>query len=175
MNISSRRQRILLYTLRFVLLAGLCMTAWILYGMDADPTALLAGVVFSVLAAAFSYKTFFSSDFLHRRRASRRLDLLPWYLVILLVQSYRSSLLLLWQMFTRRYTPRVVRIRTRLRSPLAKVMLANSISVIPGTLSMWMTGSHIYVHCFDMQTSHSIAAGRAIKQRQEALLQRIFG
>lgn len=160
---------------RFLLLFALSYGAWLLFSLTTEPTALAAGAVFALLTALFSYSTFFSPSFTHSRRRIPRLDLMLVYLLVLLVQSYLSSFTLIRGMLTGTYAPKIVRIRTRLQSSFGRILLANTISMIPGTLSMWMRDRHIYVHCFDIPTTHSIAAGRRIKQRQEHLLLRIFG
>ncbi|MFW5800890.1 MAG: Na+/H+ antiporter subunit E [Spirochaeta sp.] len=165
----------IIHSLRYLWLVSLCAGSWMLFSQDLETPAIVLGCIFSAMAAGFTYHLFFSQHFQHSRKRILRLDLLVWYFVILLIQSYISSAVLIYRMLTGRYNSRVVRIRTRLKSSLGKVLLANTISMIPGTLSMWMDGRHIYVHCFDISTTHSIDAGRQIKDRQEHLLARIFG
>lgn len=45
--------------------------------------------------------------------------------------------------------PAVVEVRTGLRSPLGKLLLANSITLTPGTLSVDVAGDRILVHWID--------------------------
>ena len=42
--------------------------------------------------------------------------------------------------------PAIVKVRTRLRHPVARLLLANSITLTPGTLSVELQGEWIYVH-----------------------------
>ena len=70
--------------------------------------------------------------------------------------------------------PGVIRIKTKIRSDIGRTLLANSISLLPGTLSLWMEGPYIYVHWYSRKTINSIHAGRIIKNRLEKLLLRIF-
>lgn len=45
--------------------------------------------------------------------------------------------------------PALVEVQTRLRSPLGRLVLANSITLTPGTLSVDIRGDHILVHWID--------------------------
>lgn len=45
--------------------------------------------------------------------------------------------------------PALVEVRTRLRSPLGRLVLANSITLTPGTLSVDIRDDHIQVHWVD--------------------------
>lgn len=78
-------------------------------------------------------------------------------------------------MFTGRYEPGIVRLRTRLRSRLGQTLLANSINLVPGTITLWTRDRRLYVHWFNVASRHSIHAGRLIKDRIERLLERTVG
>lgn len=43
--------------------------------------------------------------------------------------------------------PGIVKVRTRLKSPMGRLLLANSITLTPGTLSVEMADDWLYVHC----------------------------
>lgn len=70
--------------------------------------------------------------------------------------------------------PRIVRVRTRLKNPTARLLLALSITLTPGTLTVDMAGPYIYVHWLQAATTHTIRAGDLIKGDMERLLARMF-
>ncbi|MCI8743853.1 MAG: Na+/H+ antiporter subunit E [Lachnospiraceae bacterium] len=47
--------------------------------------------------------------------------------------------------------PAVVYFDTRLRSGIARVMLADSITLTPGTITVSLEGNHYCVHCLDRE------------------------
>lgn len=161
--------------LRILFGVAIGMVWWLVLTQDADGLSLAGAAALSLAAVAFAGPVIFEDRLLGETRGLLRLDLFVLYLLTLLLQSYVASAEMIWRMLARRYDPGIVRIRTRLQSPLGRAMLANSISLIPGTLSLWMKGRHLYVHWFDARTSHTVKAGHLIMQRPEQLLERVFG
>ncbi len=45
--------------------------------------------------------------------------------------------------------PVIVRIRTKLQSKTARVLLANSITLTPGTITVALEGDELTIHCLD--------------------------
>ena len=70
--------------------------------------------------------------------------------------------------------PGIVKIKTSLKTDSAKAMLANSLSLIPGTLTVDICGEYLYVHWIDVKTKDVRAAGRIIAGRLERLLKEAF-
>jgi multicomponent Na+:H+ antiporter subunit E len=56
--------------------------------------------------------------------------------------------------------PCSVRFRTELRSPLARTTLTNSISLVPGTLTVDIEGSEILVHALSPHQVDDLVSGR---------------
>jgi multicomponent Na+:H+ antiporter subunit E len=64
--------------------------------------------------------------------------------------------------------PAVVEVETRLKSPLGRMLLANSITLTPGTLSIDIQGDRILVHWIDCPPGTDLkAATRAISETFE--------
>lgn len=71
--------------------------------------------------------------------------------------------------------PGIVRIRTSLRNRAAITMLANSITLTPGTLTVQATDEgYLYIHWIEVKTADEEEAGRMIAGKFEYLLSRIF-
>ena len=71
--------------------------------------------------------------------------------------------------------PGIVSVRTRLSSPLGRIVLANSITLTPGTLSVEMKGDILYVHWIDVATTDREEATAEIVSGFEKYLEVIFG
>lgn len=158
----------------FLLLWGSGMVLWLLFSQDFAIFALLAGLALSFLASLFMIPHYRHSLRSGSVRIPLRLDLFVAYFLYLVIQSYVSSFMLIRLMLSRRYTPGIIRVRTRLRSRIGQTMLANTITLIPGTLSVWINRNHIYVHWFDRKSRHRIEAGKLIVRPIEALLEKLF-
>jgi len=68
----------------------------------------------------------------------------------------------------------VVMIKTDIKSDLGIVLLANSITLTPGTITIDIKGEHLYVHWLYARTTHFEYAAELIKGRFEYWLGRIF-
>lgn len=161
--------------LRTSVLAVLCFLGWLAVTRDFHPWSLVGAAAFSVVAAVFSSPFFFEQNPMEVARPFWRVDLLILLGLSLLLQGYVASVELIWRMLTGRYRPGVVRIRTRLRSRLGRVALANAITLVPGTMSVWLDDRHLLVHWFDVKTDHTVRAGDLIKRQIEAHLERLSG
>lgn len=71
--------------------------------------------------------------------------------------------------------PGIVRVRTDLRSELARTILANSITLTPGTLSVDLTDDgHYYIHWINVRAEDEPGASARIVGRFERILRRVF-
>jgi len=70
--------------------------------------------------------------------------------------------------------PGIVKVKTRLKSDMARTFLANSITLTPGTLSVDMVGDHIYVHWINIVSEDPVKQTEIIVRRFENLIERVF-
>lgn len=70
--------------------------------------------------------------------------------------------------------PRIVHFRTRLKSDLARTILANSITLTPGTIVLDLDEDHLIVHWLNAKTTHSHLASMLIKGHFESWLKKIW-
>ncbi len=157
------------------ILSGLCMAGWIAVTRDLHPASLAGAAMLSLAAALFAAPVFYEESPLAGLRPRPAIVALPWLLAVLLWEGYGAGVELIVRMFTGRYEPGIVRLRTRLRSRLGQTLLANSINLVPGTITLWTRDRRLYVHWFNVASRHSIHAGRLIKDRIERLLERTVG
>lgn len=72
-------------------------------------------------------------------------------------------------------TPGIVKVRTKLKSRMGRLMLANSITLTPGTLSVELDGEFIYVHWVKVDTTDTEEATKAIVEKFESYLEVMYG
>jgi multicomponent Na+:H+ antiporter subunit E len=63
--------------------------------------------------------------------------------------------------------PGIVRIRTSLATPLARLLLANSITLTPGTMTVETRGNEFFIHWMAVREDDPEGATRAIAARFE--------
>jgi multicomponent Na+:H+ antiporter subunit E len=160
--------------MKVVATALLAFAVWLVVTSAFDAGSLGAGaVVASAVAWAF-------------RRVEMdevRILLLPhrlfWafvYVPFLLVYIVRSNLDVAYRIIQPRMPirPGITRVRTRLTSIPARVLLANSVTLTPGTMSVDLVGNVLYVHrIYVPETDPDGTTEREIA-RFESLIRRIF-
>lgn len=88
----------------------------------------------------------------------RLLPLLVQYFWVLVKEIVKANLCVL-KMVTSADTepePALVFFDTKLRTGVAKVMLANSITLTPGTITVSVEGNHFCVHCLDKELAEGM-------------------
>ncbi|OYT15472.1 MAG: hypothetical protein B7C24_12915 [Bacteroidetes bacterium 4572_77] len=71
--------------------------------------------------------------------------------------------------------PGIVKVKTKLKSRLGRVMLANSITLTPGTLTVETDGEDYYIHWIDVSSRDIETATRKIVAKFEKYLEVCYG
>ncbi len=154
------------YIYTFLIMFGF----WILLSGKFDLFHLSLGVLSSGIV------TLLSTDMLMRdtRRTDRLLITLrficyiPWLLYQIVLSTLHVTFLALHPKMTDRIDPTIVTFKTKLKSNIARVALANSITLTPGTITIRIEDDVFYVHAI----SRKAAAG--LPGEMEERLARIF-
>lgn len=167
---AERKWRIIRFSITTTAMFGV----WILFTSSVQLISLAAGLIGAVIIAALTYDVFIPWHQANLRFILPQPFFLLVYFFIVVVCLYQSSFKMLIAVFTRKANPRIVHFRTRLRSDLARMVLANSITFNPGTITLDLNDDHLTVHWFFCDTSHAKAAGAKVKGRLEKYLQRVW-
>lgn len=151
----------------------LLMAIWLVFSGFFDGAHLVLGVI----SAAFV--TWISADFLFPARevpviarvgqGFRLVLYLLWLFWEVVLSNLHLLRLTLWPGGMAEVRPSIVHFKTGLRTDFEKFLLANSITLTPGTVTMKILGDDFYVHAI------SDAAAAGLDGRMEARIARIFG
>lgn len=70
--------------------------------------------------------------------------------------------------------PGIVKVKTSLKSDFAKALLANSITLTPGTVTIDIEGENLFVHWLTVDTRDEHKVAKKIKGNYETQLRGIF-
>jgi multicomponent Na+:H+ antiporter subunit E len=70
--------------------------------------------------------------------------------------------------------PGIVKVRTTIRSDMGKFILANSITLTPGTLSVDFVGQDLYIHWINVSGDSPQARAQIILGQFEGILKKVF-
>jgi len=150
------------------------MLLWCLFTFSFDPFSLLLGGIFSLIIALVSYDLFIEKEEKIQRGILPRFELFIFYLLVLLWEIYLGSFNVVYRVITMKISPGIVKIKTKLGSKLGRALLANSITLTPGTVTVELEEDELFVHWLVMATDDPDKAAKSIKGNFEAQLGRIF-
>ena len=130
---------------------------WVVFNGRLTLEIALFGV--AVAAAVFAFVCHFMDYNLQKERSFyRRLPLFLQYVFCLIKEIIVSNIAVSHMILTRKETvePVLVHVHADLNTETARVMLANSITLTPGTITVAMTEDDLLVHCLDKSLSEGM-------------------
>jgi multicomponent Na+:H+ antiporter subunit E len=159
----------------FFWLWALLTFLWIAANSSFDPESVVFGVL---VAAALSYLFTKKTDAWRGLRFSpSRLLSFGLYTGTFAFELVRANLNMMRYVYSPRLdiAPGIVKVKTRLKSPLGRLALANSIALTPGSLVLDMKDDTLLVHCLNVETTNPDEATRIIAGPFEGHLEKVFG
>lgn len=131
---------------------------WLVFSGHFDALHLALGLVSCALVAGWSTDLLMPPGVGGRpwRTVGRFLAYLPW----LLYQVVLANLHVLYLVYRpSALEPQIVRVKTGLRSDLARVTLGNSITLTPGTITMDIEDDELVVHAISDKAAAGLLSG----------------
>lgn len=130
---------------------------WILFNGRADSDVLITGALSSVLVYLFTWKIVGLSP-KRELRGWKRIWKYLCYFGYLFVEIFKANLQTLGLVFNPRVElePQLVTIKTRCREEFSRVLLANSITLTPGTITVSQDEDTLVVHALDRETAEGL-------------------
>lgn len=148
---------------------------WIAANSSFAVKSVASGALISAaLAYIFTQKTDIWQGF---RFSSSRLGNFFIYTGVFVAELVRANFVMMRYVYSPRIDikPGVVKVRTRLKTPLGRLALANSIALTPGSLVLDIEGDTLFVHWLDVRTIDPDEATRIIAGPFEPYLEKVFG
>lgn len=155
----------LLYDIQLTLLLTV---VWLILFERFSIFLLISGLIVSLIAIRVSERYFLGFNFYDRYPFN--LFSMLFYIVMLIVEIYSTGLSTLAKIIYGDVHTDVVKINTKLTSDFKKSILANSITLTPGTVTLDVHDQEISVLWLDVKTKNPILAGELIKGKLEKRL-----
>ncbi len=132
--------------MRYVTVFIMSMIFWLMLTFEFTIPNLIVGAVASLITSAF-FTRFFVKNISKLIQPKRYF----WFLVYLFVfiwECLKANLDVAYRVLHPKMPirPGIVKVRTTLKSDLAKMLLANSITMTPGTISVDIIDEYLYIH-----------------------------
>jgi len=134
----------------------------------------VAGILISIVLAFFlraSYSTLGLPPL-----SLKRLSAFVFYLGVLLIEIVKANIDVAYRVLHPKMPikPGIVTIRTNLKQDIAKLILANSITLTPGTFTVDIIGDRLLIHWINVEAEDLDTASRIISWKFEKYLLEVF-
>lgn len=158
--------------MRYVALFILSMVLWLLITFRFTVANIAAGAVASVITAAIFGRYYFHNvqKFLQPRRWIWFIVYLAAFIWACIKANFDVAYRVLHPAMPIR--PGIVKVRTTLRSDFARTLLANSITMTPGTITVDIIGDDMYIHWIYIRSEDPALYTTMVTGRFEELIKK---
>jgi len=153
----------------------LSLLVWILITMVFSIPSLVAGVVVALITATFAGEMLIVTNRkFHLKRVWYTIEYLIKFIWELIKANFHVAYIVIHPLLP--IKPGIVKVRTKLKRDSALTMLANSITLTPGTLTVDVDVENqiLYVHWIDVKSTDIEETTKDVGGRFEKLLEEIF-
>jgi multicomponent Na+:H+ antiporter subunit E len=159
---------------RRILLFAICLLLWLLLTLELNYLSLALGVFICALIAFWMGDIFIDAAY-SRILDPRRYFWLMCYIPTFLLKCIQANIDVAYRVLHPRMpiNPGIVKVRTKLKTDFAKTMLANSITLTPGTMSVDIKGEYLYIHWIEVKAQDIEGATKRIVDWAEKYIRKI--
>jgi multicomponent Na+:H+ antiporter subunit E len=159
-------QRLALFVIAFIF--------WMLLTWTLEPVSIITGIVTAALTTLFFGGYFFQN--VYKFVQPRRYLWFILYLFVFIWECIKANFDVAYRVLHpgMPIKPGIVKVPLRLRSQFARSMLANSITMTPGTITVDIVGDYLYVHWIYVSSADPAEYSRKISGRFENYIDKIF-
>ncbi len=159
---------------RFTINWFFLMLVWIAFTTTFALHELVAGAIATMLISLFTIPLFTCCTF--KLLSPKSIFYMSYYLVVFLRELIKSNFDVARRVITPSLpiNPGIVKFKTKLPTDFAKMVLANCITLTPGTLTIDVIDDTFYIHWIDVKTTNPEEAFIEIAETFEKILLKIF-
>lgn len=152
----------------------ICLLFWTGLNSSLEKEILISGIIISAVLSLFSAK---SAIFGQVRMTPKAFIAFTAWFITFLIELVKSNIDVMLRVIAPRVriNPAIVEVKTRLNSKLGRIVLANSITLTPGTLTTDIIDDRLYIHWIDASSTDVEGATHKIVEKFEKHLEVVFG
>lgn len=141
---------------------------WLIFNGKVTLEIIIFGLVIAALMFAFICK--FMGHSIHREmNYMKKIGYFFRYILILIWEIIKANMAVIHLILTDReeVEPVLISFRTTLKTEMAKAILANSITLTPGTITVSLEEDKLVVHCLDKSLAEGIEDSVFVKMLEK--------
>ncbi len=159
------------FTVTFLIL----LSVWIFLNNSLQPEILISGIVIALLLASLSVKQ--HRLFAELKITPKSIAYTVIYFIVFFIELVKSNIDVTLRVLSPKLpiNPGIVEVKTKLKSKYARMILANSITLTPGTLTVEVVDDSFFIHWIDVENEDIQEASNKIVKKFEKYLDVIYG
>jgi multicomponent Na+:H+ antiporter subunit E len=158
----------------FIYLFFILMIIWLALTMSFNKVELITGIIICLILSIILFRNYHKIGL--PALSLKRLIYLCIYIIVLFREIIIANFDVAYRVIHPKLPikPGIVVIKTELKNDLAKMILANSITLTPGTFTLDINNDKLLIHWINVKTDNTDEATKLIGERFEKYLKIIF-
>jgi len=146
----------------------LLLLLWIVFNGRFTLEILIFGLIFSAAISLFACR-FLGYSFKREFGILKCFPDFAVYLLVLIYEIIKANFVLVGMIFKGKdaLSPAICHFHTDLKSNVARTVLADSITLTPGTITVSLRENELYVHCLDKSLAEGITGSSFVKRLEK--------
>ena len=130
---------------------------WVIFNGNLTLEIVIFGIIIAAAMFIFTCK-FADYSIAKEKRLFKNLFRIIRYIIVLIIEIIKANLAVAHLILTEKEEPepQLVTFTTDLQAPIARSMLANAITLTPGTITVLLEENNYTVHCLDKDFAHGL-------------------
>jgi multicomponent Na+:H+ antiporter subunit E len=160
--------------MKYIIYILLSLAAWLLFSFNFSLSNLVVGTIVAIITVLL-FSKYFADDVGKLFQPQRYF----WFIVYIFIftwECFKANLDVAYRVLHPRLPirPGIVKVKTNLKTDVARTTLANSITMTPGTITIDIIDDYIYVHWIYVSTTDPEKYTEKISGRFEKYIKKIF-
>jgi len=160
--------------MRYVTLFILSMVFWLMLTFEFTAANIIVGTVASLITSLIFTRFFIKN--VYKLIQPKRYGWFLVYLVVFIWECIKANIDVAYRVLhpAMPIRPGIVKVKTTLKSDMAKMLLANSITMTPGTISVDIIDDYLYIHWIYIRSEDPEVYTKIITGAFEKYIKRII-
>ena len=160
---------------RFLLLFFNLLVIWLLLNNSLANPVLISGVITALILGVLLYR--YSEYLADIRLTPKALLYSVAYAMVFLKELFMSNLDMAYRVLAPSLPikPGIVEVKTRLQSKIGRLVLANSITLTPGTFTVDIIDNSLFIHWINVKSEETSKNTESIVRKFEKYLEVMYG
>ncbi len=158
------------FVLSFIILMGL----WMIVGGTQSDELIVGSITAFIISLVFAPRFVLLGDI---RLSPKALIAALMFIIVFIIELIKGAFDVAGRVVSPSLpiNPGIVKVRTKLKSDIGRIALANAITLTPGTMTVETQDEFLYIHWIDIKSGDVDAATAAIVTNFERHLEVMFG